>query len=134
MNTLIIEGRVTTSRERYPWAGITGEAATGAQIGQIKKARGIRFRAQSLADDERDFKFKLKLATVSDEDHYGFSFHAFKTPVIVEIPFNDLRQEGWGRPVPLDRTKITGDFLIQTGDSAHYYNYKLQIWGLEFFE
>jgi hypothetical protein len=133
VDLLLMAGRVTTTRQAYPWAGVSVESSTLAQIERIKTAKGIRFWV--LSTEERDFLFGFKLSTISDDDHYCKTFRAFTTPAQVEIFFNnnDLHQRGFGVRRPFDQTKSIGAFIIQTVSHASY-DYTLQVWGLEIIE
>jgi len=127
--TMRMFGRVTTDANRYPWAGVSFESATASQVNLLRSAKGIRFRCQSLEND-RTYTFRLKLSTIADDCHYEALFHASReSGAEVIIYFKDLRQPTWGNRVPYDQSKITGDFILQTGDSSRY-NFGLEVWDL----
>ena len=137
ISNLAIEMRGSIgTKERYPYAGVVGEPVVRAGINRVKGAKGISFYVQSLSDEERNYWFKLKFSTVSDDDHYGKQFRAFKQPSRVMINFTDkeMNQGGWGKKVPFDMTKAIGDFIIQTVDDSAAYSYAIRIWGLELIE
>jgi hypothetical protein len=101
---MLLEGKVTTGFQ----FGYIGMSLDLDQAGKerIAKAKGITFK---IAGDGRQFNCGIKTpATAGSGDYHGLVVTADKDFKIVTLLFKDIKQSGWGKAVPFDRTRITG--------------------------
>jgi hypothetical protein len=71
----------------------------------LSKARGVSFR---LSGDGKEYWCFLIMTSVKDNDWYRVRVKADPAFRTVTVLYKDLKQEGWGKPVPFDRNAITG--------------------------
>jgi len=105
---------------RPPSGGFAGVALPPAEgLSDFSVYSGIRFRARS--DQERNFRILLRTRNVRDFDYFGASFRVEENWRPYRIPFDQLRQIGFGKRVRLDTSKVTEvEFVTDTGTEGPF--------------
>jgi hypothetical protein len=83
----------------YPFAGVQWLFNSNGTPRDVSNFTGLRFRARG---DGNVYRVQLLLASVRDNNNYGFEFSTENEWRTYEVRFDQLKQEGWGSPVELD--------------------------------
>jgi hypothetical protein len=114
-----ITGKVTTT---YPngYIGMGTDLHRPNDPVDVRKYDGIEFWARG---DGKNYRFKFRSAGTSDYDDYGVDFTAPAEWTHYSFNFEQLKQQGWGKAVPLDSAlkgviSVTWQTLTQPLDSV----------------
>lgn len=77
----------------------------------VRSAMGVGFWTKG---DGRHYRVKVESRSVTDGDYYGYTFIAPANWTMIEIPFSDLQQEGWGQPAALDPEHVRTVSFVTT--------------------
>jgi len=85
-------GKVTT-KFQYGFVGL-GYKPDGEILARLKAASGIKFKC---IGDGKSYRFRAEATNIRDFDYHGKVFSTKNGQVVeVYMPYNSLRQEGWG--------------------------------------
>ena len=105
---------------RPPSGGFAGVALPPADApSDFSAYSGIRFRARS--DQGRNFRIMLRTSNVRDFDYFGASYRVEESWRAYRIPFDQLRQIGFGKRLRLDVSAVTEvEFVTDTGTEGAF--------------